>query len=332
MYVLGIDTSCDDTSVAIVEGGNKVLSNIVSSQASLHSKYGGVVPEIASRSHVRMINICLEEAINKAKIKKSKISAVAVTYGPGLIGSLLMGIQTAKTISFTYGIPLIGINHIESHLYSPFLEFQEIEYPILSLLISGGHTEIVYIKKPEDYELICDTCDDAAGEAYDKVAKLLDLGYPGGPLIEKLAEKGDGGRIKFPRARLKRGKIGFSFSGLKTSVKYFLMKNELGRIKKEDIAASFQEAVVDMLLQSMEKILKKREIKSTFLVGGVAANSFIRNKFRGISKKYNIRDYCPSLEYCTDNAAMVAGLGYWKYKNKRFSGFELDAVSRLHFK
>lgn len=331
MYILGIDTSCDDTSVAVVKEGRKVLSNIVSSQRDLHSKYGGVVPEIASRSHVRMINICLKEAVNKAKIKEKNIDAVAVTYGPGLAGSLLIGIQTAKIISFAYEIPLIGINHIESHLYSPFLEFKDIEYPILSLLVSGGHTEIIYINKPENYELICNTYDDAAGEAYDKVAKLLNLGYPGGPIIEKLAKKGDGRKIKFPRAKLKRKRIGFSFSGLKTSVKCFLMKNELDKVKIEDVVASFQEAVIDMLLQPMEKILKSREVKSTFLVGGVAANNLLREKFIGVSEKYNTRAYCPSFEYCTDNAAMVAGLGYLKYKNKRFDSFKLDAISRLHF-
>ncbi|MBU0600113.1 tRNA (adenosine(37)-N6)-threonylcarbamoyltransferase complex transferase subunit TsaD [bacterium] len=231
MYILGIDTSCDDTSVAVVKEGKKVLSSIVSSQINLHTKYGGVVPEIASRSHVKMINLCLEESFKKAEIRLEEIGAVAVTYGPGLIGSLLIGLQTAKAISFAYQVPLIGLNHLESHLYSPFLEFEEIKYPILSLIASGGHTELIYIKKPEEYKLICRTDDDAAGEAYDKVAKLLNLGYPGGPVIERLAKIGDKNKIKFPKVKWKTKKIGFSFSGLKTAVKYFLMKNKLSTLK-----------------------------------------------------------------------------------------------------
>ncbi|MBU2599547.1 tRNA (adenosine(37)-N6)-threonylcarbamoyltransferase complex transferase subunit TsaD [bacterium] len=329
MYILGIDTSCDDTSVAVVKEGKKVLSSIVSSQINLHTKYGGVVPEIASRSHVKMINLCLEESFKKAEIRLEEIGAVAVTYGPGLIGSLLIGLQTAKAISFAYQVPLIGLNHLESHLYSPFLEFEEIKYPILSLIASGGHTELVYIKKPEEYKLICRTDDDAAGEAYDKVAKLLNLGYPGGPVIERLAKIGDKNKIKFPKVKWKTKKIGFSFSGLKTAVKYFLMKNKLSTLKVEDIAASFQEALINILFQPLKKILGNMEIKSAFLVGGVAANSTLRERFVNIFKDYNIKTYCPSKEYCTDNAAMVAGLGYLKYKSKRFSHLKLDAVSRI---
>ena len=329
--ILGIETSRDETAAAIVEDGKKIISNVVASQISIHQKYGGVVPEIASRKHMEYIIPVIDKALDESGKKITDLSAIAVTYGPGLIGSLLVGLSVAKAIAYAQNIPLIGVNHLEAHIYANFLERNEIIPPFVCLIVSGGHTSLVYIRHFGEYELLGQTKDDAAGEVFDKIAKFLNLGYPGGPIIEKLAKEGDPSSIKFPRPILNDKSYDFSFSGLKTAVIYHIKKLDKGNknIPVSDILASFQQAVTDVLVGKTIKAALKFKTKQIVLAGGVAANSFLRREIKEKANLLNIKVFYPSISLCTDNAAMVASAGYYKFKENKKSSLSLDAVSRL---
>lgn len=337
MLILGIDTSCDDTSASVVEDGTKILSNIVSSQHEVHRKYGGIVPELASRKHIEMIWPVVDEALNKARVGLKNISAIAVCHGPGLIGSLLVGVCFAKTLSYVHNIPLIAVNHLEGHIFSSFLGEGGPEFPFLALVVSGGHTNIYRVDGFGKYKELGRTRDDAAGEAYDKVAKLLGLGYPGGPIIDRLAQDGSPEAIHFPRAYLP-GCLDFSFSGLKTSVLHFLKKltSELraatGRPNSElikDIAASFQAAVIDMLIERTISAVKEQGLKRVVLTGGVSANRALRENILKIAGDERIEVYLPSPQLCTDNGAMIASAGFYHFKAKNLANFDLNPKAYL---
>jgi N6-L-threonylcarbamoyladenine synthase len=325
MLILGIDTSCDDTSAAVVEDGEKIISNVVSSQNEIHEKYGGIVPELASRRHIEMVWPVVDEALNKASLKFSDLSAVAVTHAPGLIGSLLVGVCFAKSISFVHNIPLVSVNHLEGHIFSTFLEYTP-KFPFLALIASGGHTSIYIVSDIGSYIEVGRTRDDAAGEAYDKVAKLLGFGYPGGPFIDTLACKGDPLAIAFPRANL-QDSFDFSFSGLKTAVLYHIRKNPEDR--KEDIAASFQAAVTDVLINRITEISEKENIMNVALSGGVSANSEIRKIFKKKAAEKGWDLYLPSRHLCTDNAAMIASAGYYRFKKGATAELNLNPKAYL---
>lgn len=326
--VLGIETSCDETSAAVVADGEKILSNIVSSQIDIHRKYGGVVPEIASRKHVEAIIPVIDSALEEARFGLDDISAVAVTYGPGLVGGLLIGVCAAKGIALSKNIPLIGVHHIEGHLYANFLEHSNIEFPVLCLTVSGGHTELIYMTDHGEYSYIGGTTDDAAGEAFDKVARILGLGYPGGPPIDRLATKGDNQRITFPRALQGQTGFDFSFSGIKTAVKNYVHDNA-GQDDYADVAASFQEAVVDMLSDVTFRAAEHTGVKTILLSGGVAANSRLRVVMQKRARIQNIKLFYPSLELCTDNAAMIAAAGYFGLQRGERSDLSLGAYASL---
>ena len=330
MFILGIDTSCDDTSASVVENGRKILSNIVSSQSDIHTRYGGIVPELASRRHIEMIIPVVDEALKQAEISFADLSAVAVCNGPGLIGSLLIGCSFAKAVCYSRHIPLVAVNHLEGHLLSVFLEDASPEFPFLSLIVSGGHTSLHIAEDFGRYIELGRTRDDAAGEAYDKVSKLLGLEYPGGPIIDRLAEKGDPGAIDFPRAYLPES-FDFSFSGLKTAVLQFLRKeNLLERPLPPDsdllhnIAASFQAAVTDVLVRKTEWAVKKTWIRQVTLSGGVSANSSLRKKMIEMGEEKGVGIFIPSVSLCTDNAAMIAAAGYHHFLKKDFAGLDLN--------
>lgn len=329
--IMGIETSCDETAAAIVEDGKKIISNVVASQISIHQKYGGVVPEIASRKHMEYIIPVIDKALEESEKKITDLSAIAVTYGPGLIGSLLVGLSVAKAMAYAQNIPLIGINHLEAHIYANFLEHTEIKPPFICLIVSGGHTSLVYTRNFGEYKLLGQTKDDAAGEVFDKIAKVLDLGYPGGPITEKLAKKGDPSSIKFPRPILNDKSYDFSFSGLKTAVIYYIkeLKEENKNIPVSDILASFQQAVIDVLVKKTIKAALKFKTKQIILAGGVAANNSLRREIKEKADLLNIKVFYPSIFLCTDNAAMVASAGYYKFKENKKSSLNLDAVSRL---
>lgn len=326
MLILGIDTSCDDTSASVVENGNKILSNIVSSQNELHKKYGGIVPELASRRHVEMICPVVDEAINGAGITFEDISAIAVCNGPGLIGSLLVGVCFAKSLCYVHAIPLIAVNHLEGHIFSIMLEGNKPEYPFIALIVSGGHTSIYRVNGFGLYTEISRTRDDAAGEAFDKVAKLLGLGYPGGPVIEDSASFGDPKRISLPKIILPES-LDFSFSGLKTSVLHHIKENPEER--KEDIAAGFQSATVSVLVNKTFKAAKQEGIKRVALSGGVSANTVLRDKMKEMASSENIELFLPSLRLCTDNAAMIASAGFHHYNKGNVANFSLNPKGYL---
>jgi len=330
-YILGIETSCDETAAAVVAKGRKVLSNVVSSQIKVHNEYGGVVPEIASRKHIENIIPVIDRALNLSGLKLNHLSGIAVTYGPGLIGSLLVGLTLAKSIAFAQKIPLIGINHLEAHIYANFLEHKELKPPIICLIVSGGHTSLVHINDYWDYKILGQTIDDAAGEVFDKISKYLDLGYPGGPIIEKLASKGDPLSIKFPRPLINKKNYDFSFSGLKTSVIYYIKKliDENKVIPRNDILASFQHAVAEVLAEKTLNAALKHEIDSIALAGGVAANNYLKTFIKKKANARKVKLYYPSSQLCTDNAVMVASAGYYQLKNNKIASLDLDAVSRL---
>ncbi len=319
MLILGIETSCDETACAVVRDNKEILSNVIFSQIKLHKKYGGIVPELASRRHLEVINILVDKALRKALVSLDKIDLVAVTYGPGLKGSLLIGISCAKSIAYAKSIPLIGISHLEGHIYANFLQHQNLNPPLIALIISGGHTELVFMKKHNEYEVLGRTRDDAIGEAYDKVSKFLGLGYPGGPIIDKLAKQGNPAAVKFTRPYL-RGSWDFSFSGIKTAVVNYV--NKLTSVKRQvkiDIVASFQQAVIDVLVSKTIEAAKKLKVKTIVLGGGVASNSALRELFKKRVEKENLKLYYPSLVLCTDNAAMIACTAYYKVKNPKYS-------------
>ncbi len=329
--ILGIDTSCDDTSAAVIADGRKILSNIVSSQSDIHRKYGGIVPELASRRHIEMIWPVVDEALKTAGLSLTDMDAIAVCYGPGLIGSLLVGCGFAKAAGYARGIPLVAVNHLEGHIFSTFLESQKPEFPFLSLIVSGGHTSLYMIHGFGQYAELGRTRDDAAGEAYDKVSKLIGLGYPGGPVIDRLAKEGDPKAFDFPRAYLPDS-YDFSFSGLKTSVKLTVERNP-GRAGDQaflkDIAASFQAAVTDVLVRKTEWAVVKEGTKRVVLSGGVSANSELRARMKQMAEDREVALFLPSLELCTDNAAMIAAAGHYRFLAGEFSGLDLNPKACL---
>lgn len=329
--ILAIESSCDETSAAVVVDGREVLSNIIASQIDIHKKFGGVVPEVASRKHVEVINAVVQEALDEAKITIKDIDAVAVTYGPGLVGALLVGLQYAKGVAFSINKPLIGVNHIEGHISANFIEHRELEPPFICLVVSGGHTFIVHMKDYGSFEVIGETRDDAAGEAYDKVARALGLGYPGGPKIDKLAKEGNENAIKFPRANFHDNSMDFSFSGLKSAVLNYLNKMEMTgeEINKADVAASFQKAVVDVLTDNVITTCKKRGVDKVAIAGGVASNSALRNNLIKEGNKRGIKVLFPSPILCTDNAAMIGSAAYFEYIKGVKSPLSLNAVPNL---
>lgn len=330
MLILGIESSCDETAAAVVKDGRELLSNIISSQVKIHKKYGGVVPELASRKHVESIIPVVKEALREASVSLEEIEGIAVTKGPGLVGSLLVGISVAKSIAYAKKIPLIGINHIEAHISAIFLEEKVLPFPFIALVVSGGHTNLYRVNGPGEYYLLGQTRDDAAGEAFDKVAKLLELGYPGGVIIDQLAKKGNGKAIKFPRAFISKDSLDFSFSGIKTAVLYCVREREgpLSLQEKRDIVASFQEAVVDVLVAKTLKAAQKKEINRIVLAGGVAANTRLRARLKEEATGLKIDLFVPSPILCTDNAAMVAVVGEHYLKKGITSPLDLNAVSR----
>lgn len=316
MNILAIETSCDETSASVVQNGRTILSNVIASQIHIHSKYGGVVPELASRHHLENINFVIAEALEKARLRMTDIDALAVTQGPGLVGSLLAGIMAAKTLALIYRLPLLPVNHIEGHIYANFLE-HKLKPPFLALVVSGGHTELIVQRDHAHYKILGRTRDDAVGEAYDKVAKLLELGYPGGPVIDRLAKMGDPGFVRFPRPYLP-GSYDFSFSGLKTSVVNYVSGQRSavsGQVK--DIVASFQQAVIEVLVNKTIDTAQKLKMKKIVLAGGVAANSALRALFAAKIEKTGITLSYPSLILCTDNAAMIGCAAHYRFKNKK---------------
>jgi len=325
MLILGIDTSCDDTAAAVVEDGHRILSNIVSSQNEIHSKYGGIVPELASRKHIEMIIPVVNEAMNESGVRFDKISAIAVSRGPGLIGSLLVGVCFAKSLAFTRNIPLVAINHLEGHIYSIFLEVNP-GYPFLALVVSGGHTSFYRVDGFGLYSELGRTRDDAAGEAFDKVAKLLGYGYPGGPIIDALAARGDADAIAFPRTFMKES-YDVSFSGLKTAVLNYTKKYP--DAKKEDIAASFQSAVIEILVKRTLDLARLTNVRNIVLSGGVGANSALRRQIKEKTLDNGLRVYLPSLNLCTDNAAMIAAAGYHHFREHNIADYSLNPVAYL---
>ena len=309
MLILGIETSCDETSAAVVKDGRDILSNIVASQVDLHAKYGGVVPELASRKHVELVNPVIREALDTAKIDFQDINAVAVTNRPGLVGALLIGVSAAKAISSALQLPLLGIHHIEGHIYANLLKNPSLPFPFICLVVSGGHSDLLLIKDHGSYEMLARTRDDAAGEAFDKTARAIGLGYPGGPMIDKLAQKGNPEAIRFPRARL-GNTLDFSFSGIKTAVARFYKENKENH-KTEDIAASFQAAMIDMLANNTLAAAQRTGIKNIALAGGVAANSGLQERISREAEKHGLQFNYPPTQLCTDNAAMIACAGYY---------------------
>jgi N6-L-threonylcarbamoyladenine synthase len=329
MLILGIDTSCDDTSASVVEDGAKIVSNVVSSQSDIHSKYGGIVPELASRRHIEMILPVVDEALKRAGVAWSDLSAVAVCHGPGLIGSLLVGCSFAKAACYAGKIPLVAVNHLEGHILASFLESPAPEFPFLCLVVSGGHTSLYIAEDYGRFKELGRTRDDAAGEAYDKVSKLLGLGYPGGPLIDSLAQKGDPRAIVFPRAYLPET-FDFSFSGMKTAVLNFMKANPSPSSELvSDIAASFQAAMVDVLVRKTEWAVRKKWIRRVALSGGVAANSALRNRMKEMGEEKEVEVFIPSAGLCTDNAAMIAAAGYHHFIAGDLAGLDLNPKAYL---
>ena len=326
--ILAIESSCDETAAAVVEGGRKVLSNVIYSQIDLHTLYGGVVPEIASRKHIEKINPVIEKALSEAGCTLSDIDAIAVTYGPGLVGPLLVGVAEAKAIAFATGLPLIGVHHIKGHICANYIEHEDLKPPFISLVVSGGHTHLVRVVDYCTYEVIGRTRDDAAGEAFDKVARAIGLGYPGGPKIDEAAKKGNAEAIVFPKAKVGDSAYDFSFSGIKSAVLNYLnhaeMKGET--VDRCDLAASFQKAVVDVLTEHAVMAIRQFGLKEIALAGGVASNSALRASMTEACDKEGVRFYCPSPVYCTDNAAMIGVAAYHEYRNGNFADFTLNAL------
>lgn len=331
VVILGVETSCDETSAAVLMNGTDLRSHVISSQITTHQKYGGVVPEIASREHSLHLQPVVQQALDEAKLGFSDLSAIAVTYGPGLVGSLLVGVSGAKAMAYAAGIPLIGINHLEGHIYANFLHHQDLEFPLLALLVSGGHTHLILFEAHGRYKVLGHTRDDAAGEALDKVARTLGLGYPGGPEIQRVAQEGDASAFKFPRAMLEPDSLDFSFSGMKSSVLNTLnsarMRGET--LSVPDIAASFQQAVVDVLVRKALLAIERTDVKTFVLAGGVAANSLLRETLEKVLSEQNVRMVCPPPIYCTDNGAMIAVAGYYHYLVGDFAPWTLNAVPGL---
>lgn len=324
--VLGIETSCDETAAALVLGGYDVVSSAVSTQVDLHAQFGGVVPEIAGRAHLDLLNPMIARAIVEAGVDESRIDAVACTVGPGLIGALLVGVSAAKALALTWGVPFVGVNHMEAHLYAAFLEDPTLEFPLVVMLVSGGHTMLIEMQGHGQYRLLGQTIDDAAGEAFDKVARFLGLGYPGGPAIDREAEQGDPQAIAFPRAMLNEG-LDFSFSGLKTAVMNHVRKHP--DVSSTDVAASFQAAVVDVLVHKARRAAEQVGARGLVLGGGVAANSLLRERFLSVCADAGIRGFLPSRAMCTDNAAMIAAAGWHRLRSDGPTALDCGAYPNM---
>ena len=330
---MGIETSCDETAIAILANGREVLSNVISSQIDIFKNYGGVVPEIASRHHLENINGVMDQALSEAGVTLDDIDLIGVTYGPGLIGALLMGVAHAKAVAFAKDIPIVGVHHLLGHISANFVEYPELEPPFMSLITSGGHTEIVDVKTYTECEILGGTRDDAVGEAYDKVARVLGLGYPGGPKIDKLSTEGNEEAIHFKRVYLEKDSYDFSFSGLKTAVlNYINSEQQAGReINRADVAASFQAATIDVIVEKAISAAKLRGEKKLVLAGGVAANSHLRAKLEKACTANGIKLYRPAPILCTDNGAMIAAAAYYKYQEKGADDLTIDASPSLDF-
>lgn len=329
--ILAIESSCDETAAAVVRNGREVLSNVISSQIDLHTLYGGVVPEIASRKHIEKINQVMEEALTSAGMRLTDMDAVAVTYGPGLVGPLLVGVSAAKAVSFASGIPLIGVHHIEGHISANYIENKELEPPFVCLVVSGGHSHLVVVKDYGEYEILGRTRDDAAGEAFDKVARAIGLGYPGGPKIDKVSKEGNPEAVSFPRAKVGGSDYDFSFSGLKSAVLNYLNSCEMKGIavNQADVAASFQKAVVDVLVEHSMHAVLACGMKKFAIAGGVASNSALRAALEKECEKKGIAFYHPSPILCTDNAAMIGAAAYYEYRKGVRHGYDLNAAPNL---
>jgi N6-L-threonylcarbamoyladenine synthase len=334
MTVLGIETSCDETSAAVVRDG-KLLSNVTTVQL-VHARFGGVVPELASRAHQKLIVPSVNEALAKASVSKNQVDAVAAVYGPGLIGSILVGLSFGKAMAFGLGIPFIGVNHMEGHVFSNLIEDPKPGFPFLNLTVSGGHTQLVLVKKRFEYQILGETIDDAAGEAFDKVAKMLGIGYPGGPLIDKYASAGNPNAVDFPRPLLGEESLEFSFSGLKTSVLYYLKRSGFKKEEQSqngafvaDVCASFRAAVVDVLVHKLFRAAEKYQVNDIAIAGGVSANSELRRRAAETAQKKRLRLFLPKFEYCTDNGAMIATVGYHRMLEGLQSDLELTAEPAL---
>ena len=331
IITLAIESSCDETACAITKNGREVLANIISTQIDIHKKFGGVVPEVASRKHIENIDLVVQEALDAAKMSFSDIDHIAVTYGPGLVGALLVGLSYAKALAFSLGIPLVGVNHIEGHLCANYIEDKTLKPPFITLIVSGGHTHLVEVKDYGSYEILGKTKDDASGEAFDKIARAMGLGYPGGPIVDRMAKLGNPEAIDFPRACIHEEGYDFSFSGLKSSVLNYLnsMKMKNINIVAEDVCASFQAAVVDVLTSKSIKACKDKSYDTIALSGGVASNSCLRDQMGIVARKEGIKLKYPAPVLCTDNAAMIACAGYYRYMAGRRDGMDLNASPNL---
>ena len=331
VLILAIESSCDETAAAVVKNGREVLSNVINTQIAIHTEYGGVVPEIASRKHIENINPVIKKALTDAGVTLDDIDAIGVTYGPGLVGALLVGVAEAKAIAFAMNKPLVGVHHIEGHISANYVENKELEPPFVALVVSGGHTHLVKVNDYGEYEIIGRTRYDAAGEAFDKVARAIGLGYPGGPKIDKLAKEGNPEAIEFPRAHVDDAPYDFSFSGIKSAVlNYINSANMQGKeINRADVAASFQKAVVDALVSRAVKLAKECGMDKLAIAGGVASNSALRAAVQEECAKNNIRFYSPSPVLCTDNAAMIGAAAYYEYIKGVRHGYDLNAVPNL---
>ena len=331
IFILAIESSCDETAASVVKNGREVLSNVISSQIELHKLYGGVVPEIASRKHIEKINQVIEEALRTAEVTLDDIDAVGVTYGPGLVGALLVGVAEAKAIAYAKNLPLVGVHHIEGHISANYIENPELEPPFICLVVSGGHTHLVCVKDYGEYEIIGRTRDDAAGEAFDKVARAIGLGYPGGPKIDKLSKEGNPDAIVFPKAHISDAPYDFSFSGVKSAVLNYIngcqMKGET--YNNADIAASFQKAVTDVLVENAMRAVDEYGLKKFAIAGGVASNSTLRKAMKEACAEKQIEFYYPSPIFCTDNAAMIGVAAYYDYRKGIRHGWDLNAVPNL---
>ncbi|MFR3185955.1 MAG: tRNA (adenosine(37)-N6)-threonylcarbamoyltransferase complex transferase subunit TsaD [Ruminococcus sp.] len=329
--ILAIESSCDETAASVVKNGRTILSNVISSQIELHKLYGGVVPEIASRKHIEKINQVIEEALEEAEVTLDDLDAVGVTYGPGLVGALLVGVAEAKAISYAKKLPLVGVHHIEGHVSANYIEHPDLEPPFMCLIVSGGHTHLVIVKDYGEFEILGRTRDDAAGEAFDKVARAIGLGYPGGPKIDKLAKEGNAEAIQFPKAKLESGPYDFSFSGVKSAVLNYINKCKMQgeEFDRADLAASFQKAVVDTLVEKAVKAAKEYHMDKLAIAGGVASNSALRGAMENACKKEDIQFYYPSPIFCTDNAAMIGVAAYYEYQKGIRHGLDLNAVPNL---
>ncbi|MFP4461462.1 MAG: tRNA (adenosine(37)-N6)-threonylcarbamoyltransferase complex transferase subunit TsaD [Thermotogota bacterium] len=325
--LMAIETSCDDTGVCIISEGREILSNLLSSQMAVHNKFGGVVPEIASRKHLEVINPLIDKSLQEAGCSFSDIDVVAATIGPGLIGALLVGVSAAKALAFTLDVPFIGVNHLKGHIYANYLIYKDLHPPFTVLLCSGGHTQLIYVQDHERLIRVGSTLDDAAGEAFDKGARILNLGYPGGPLIQKVAKYGNPKAFDFPRALREKNNFDFSFSGLKTSLLYHIRKHPEGNIS--DVAASYQEAIVDSLVEKSFRAARKMGTKKLIFAGGVAANERLRKKAQQKAASWGYQTYFPPLEFCTDNAAMIASAAWERFEKEDIDSLEITTNPSL---